>query len=339
MAIPQGRLSSVPQVGLILPPEDRPFYGLISYEKGPIAIEDTTQGMLYQNWTMNWDRATGNLNLSPETVGDPTTIINLPNLEYFTFTWDQAGRVSLTYTDDVSSYLYWYDTEAGQTVTTDLGADVRTPSLSLDDRRSAENTVNDMLLWYIKGTTGNYNLYMRRQRDRFLNEYLMLTGLTEGHIHTVGMGDNFRVHLLMSGPSPIPEPPPVTGLTPSQILTIVNNAASIGFMSLYQFPQVSFDSLFGQSIDGPNVTAVIEAGQSFSVYPTVPGMGIFIENDPMTASMVTTLVCWPNGFVGGSNTYLGTQEGLYLPLQENRPWVIMVASNTGYAKITKKMIP
>jgi hypothetical protein len=180
---------------------------------------------------------------------------------------------------------------------------------------------------------------MKRQRDRFLVPLVMLTGLDKGYLMNVGMANNLRVHLKLSGDSPTPNPSPIEGMTPEQILNIVNNAASTGFMSLYQFPQVSFDSLFGQSIDGPDVTAVIESGRSFTIYPTLSGMGIYIENDPATAGRVTTLFCWPNGFVGGSNTYLGSQEGLHLPIQAGYPWVIMVASDTGYAKITKKMIP
>ena len=85
------------------------------------------------------------------------------------------------------------------TVTTDLGSDVITPSIALDDKRVSQNSANDMLLWYSKPDGGGaYNLYMLRQRDRFLTEYLMESGISTPYITKLGMNDGLRVQFTVS---------------------------------------------------------------------------------------------------------------------------------------------
>ena len=84
------------------------------------------------------------------------------------------------------------------TTTKDLGAAVITPSIYLDDKRAAESAANDMLLWYTKAEGGGtYELFMLRQRDRFLTEYSMATGLSNRRIKNVGMSDVLRVQIGM----------------------------------------------------------------------------------------------------------------------------------------------
>lgn len=213
MAIPQGRLSTELVEGAYREPENRKFYSLISYERGPIAIEDTSEGLLYQNWTMEWDADTGNFNLTGETTLVTTTVITVADVVSLSFTFDQNGRVTITYVTNVSSYLYWYDTALGSTVTADLGANVITPCIYLDDKRSMQSTASDMLLFYTKSDGGaTYTLYMLRQRDRYLTEYVLQTLLPNPYIHNVGMTSELRIQVMIKGKVPIlpyvPEPPP-----------------------------------------------------------------------------------------------------------------------------------
>ena len=89
------------------------------------------------------------------------------------------------------------------TVTTDLGVNVITPSLYMDDKRAIEYIVNDMLLWYTKDAGGGvYTLYMLRQRDRFLTEISMATGLEFPYLHNVGMDSGLRVQLILKASLP-----------------------------------------------------------------------------------------------------------------------------------------
>ena len=210
--IPQERLSTTPVPGLLSPPEGRVFYALTCYEKGPKAIEDTSEGLLYQDWTVTWDAETHILTALPETTGIAVSIQTIADLVSLSFTFDQNGRISFAYTTPVSSYLYWFDTGLGYTVTTDLGADCITPSLYLDDKRATQSSSSDMLLWYTKADgNGTFDLYQLLQRERFTIEHLEESGLPYAFLHNVGMTDKLRVQFVIKETIPnvpyVPEAP------------------------------------------------------------------------------------------------------------------------------------
>ena len=203
MAIPEGRLSTdwAATESQYSIPEDRVFYAYSNYERGPIAIEDTSEGLLYQTWTFSWDESTGDITATPETTGSPTVVHNIPACSLISCTFDQNGRVAIAYING-SSYLWWYDSALGSRTTKDLGNDVFSVSLYLDDKRSTQNTDNDMLLWYTKQNAGQWDLFMARQRDRFLTEYPMYTGLDVGFIHNSGMSYGLRGQLSIMSRAP-----------------------------------------------------------------------------------------------------------------------------------------
>jgi hypothetical protein len=203
MAIPQGRMSSTVVPGNYLVPADRAFYALSSYEMGPIAIENISAGLLNQVWTVDWNPNTHVLTATPEDSGLPITTLTIMDLVSLTFTFDQSGRISFTWTTTVSSFMYWYDTAIPGTVTTDLGAGVITPALTLDDKRRMQSGASDMLLWYTREDGGGtYDLYMALQRERFLTDYLMMSGLEYGFIHNIGMTDQLRLQLTVKNSPP-----------------------------------------------------------------------------------------------------------------------------------------
>ena len=203
MAIPEGRMSTEVVEGTFGIPENRVFYALTSYEMGPIAIEDTTEGLLYQVWVLTYDPATGVITATPETTGPAVEIATISGLISLSFTFDQNGRITYVYTTAVSAYMYWYDTALGHTTTTDLGSDCITPAILLDDKRNTQSNANDMLLWYTKDDGGGtYDLYMLRQRDRFLTEYLMESGLPYPYIHNIGMNNGLRLQLALKSTVP-----------------------------------------------------------------------------------------------------------------------------------------
>lgn len=208
MAIPEGRMSTITIEGNYLPPKDRISYPLSPYEVGPLAIEDTTLGLLYQNWSLSYDTNTGDITLTPETLGDPQVVLTVLDCVHISFTFDQAGHVTIAYSTNLSSYMYWYDTDLGTAVTTDLGPDALTPTVVLDDKRITQNTNNDILLWYTKSVGETWSLFMSLQRERFLTEYPMSTGLSAGNIRKAGMSSETRVQItLNSSAAGIPVPP------------------------------------------------------------------------------------------------------------------------------------
>lgn len=210
MAIPEGRLSTVAVPDEYLPPEGPVPHPLTTYEAGPYDVEDTTKGILYQTWRLTWDMGTGDFTLYAETEGWSYVIGNSFDVVSASFTFDKAGRVTFAWTNSVSSYLYWYDTGQGQTVTDDIGNDIFTPTVYLDDKRNTQNQANDMLLWYTKSDgAGKYNLYMKIQRERFLIEHEMATGLDAYYIIACGMHKGLRVQLQLRSigyGDPIPPP-------------------------------------------------------------------------------------------------------------------------------------
>jgi len=195
MAIPQGRLSTTIVPGVLLEPENIQELPLVSHERGPIAIEDTSQGLLNQNWTLTYNAGTGDMTATPETTGSPVIVLTVLGLTFFSFTFDQNARIVIAYSTLVSSYLYWFDTALGMTTTKDLGSIVITPFISLDDKRETQSALNDMLLWYLKPDGLTYELFMLLQRERFLTEYSMITGVVNPKLQKVGMTDELRIQI------------------------------------------------------------------------------------------------------------------------------------------------
>ena len=268
MAIPQGRLSTEVVEHKFVPPDERTFYALISYELGPVAVGDTSLGLLYQTWRVDWDGITGDVILTPETVGDPVIALMVEGLLYITFTFDTSGRISFAYTTTTSSYLYWYDSSLGMTVTTDLGSNVVTPSISLDDKRTTQNTANDMILWYTKDTGSTWTLYQRLQRDRFSVEYEMATGLLGGNLMNVGMAEGLRVQIGYTSRelTSVPPVPLDTTLTPQESYLILLEATS--FLDLTLLPNYTFEEVFGQSVDGADLAQAVTSGIIFTFNAT-----------------------------------------------------------------------
>ncbi len=199
MAIPQGRLSTTPVLGTYLPPEGIQFHPIDVDEIGPLAVGDTSQGLIYQTWRLSLDITTGDIILTPLATGAPVILANSAGITFLSFTFDQAARVSYTYTNNTSSYLYWYDTAIAQSVLVDLGSAVITPVIYLDDKRSSQNLANDMLLWYTKSDgAGKYKLYKKIQRERFLIEQEMAANLTQSRIVAMGMTSGLRIQMQLT---------------------------------------------------------------------------------------------------------------------------------------------
>lgn len=236
MAIPQGRMSTVPVIGEYLPPEGVSPHPYTTFERGPVDVEDTTKGLLYQDWQLVWEPGTGNFVLTARTTGESYIIGNSFLVTYASFTFDNSGRVTFAWSNDVSSYLYWYDTAQGQTVTDDLGVNVITPTIYLDDKRKTQDTANDMLLWYTKADgLGTYTLYMKEQRDRFLIEYEMATTLESYKITACGMTKELRVQIRLRGRGTIEIAPSGTSIVWAGTDIYANITGAVGQYSLVYF--------------------------------------------------------------------------------------------------------
>jgi len=204
MASPQDKMSSIPVANTYLDPDGYTRTLLEDWEAGPIALLDVSAGLFYQDWHLTWSFATNNFTVTPFRTGFPVEVLfAVPNVTQCSLAFDKNGHVNIAYTSNGLPYLYWYDTVAGEWLTTALPLNVNCPTLTLDDKRSMESANNDIILWWTElQEDGQSILYRALQRDRFdpLVPKFMQTGLPK-NIFKCGMHEGLRVQLSLSNSS------------------------------------------------------------------------------------------------------------------------------------------
>ena len=182
--------------GAFLAPDDltRPYF-LTDYEMGGIALQDPSEGLLYQQW-MCFKAANGDITLQPLTVGGPTIFGNYPEARELSFSFDQNMNAVVAWMAGDVLYYRWYDPDiSGYTVSEFSG---RGPFVTLDDKRdlATQLALNDIMVYYFRGN----ELFYRLQRDRYDTEYLALTFAgPRVWIRRCGMGRNTRLQLEFLG--------------------------------------------------------------------------------------------------------------------------------------------
>lgn len=147
---------------------------LVCWERGGLAIQNTSMGVDFQNWK-GICTAGGSCSIQAGELGAPVHLFDEPGTVEFSFCFDQNMRWQAANIVGTNLIFRWYDpTIPGYTSTT--YADVVSAKLTLDDKRDLEVQLgkSDVLLTYIKS---NNNLYFREQRDRYLVEYLLQSNL------------------------------------------------------------------------------------------------------------------------------------------------------------------
>jgi hypothetical protein len=141
----------------------------LDYERGGIGLSDPSQGLLVQDWRARLDGDA--VKVAPFPYEVETTLFSDPGITELSLAFDQNMRPAIAYMVGAQAKLWWFDQVANAVVTTNLDADVRSPFLSMDDKRGPATTSNrnDILLFYIRGA----NLCYRQQRDRFDTERVL----------------------------------------------------------------------------------------------------------------------------------------------------------------------
>lgn len=156
-------------------------------ESGGVAIQDPSEGLLYQVWKARLEN--DHVYISAENTPE-YSIFSGSGITEISFSFDQNMRFTLAYVENGNAKLYWYDsTTQGMTIT-NFGSSVKNPRITLDDKRSTQSENSDIIMVYIK----NMNLYYRQQRDRFSVEYLLKTGVSK--LKKIGMNDKLRLQFL-----------------------------------------------------------------------------------------------------------------------------------------------
>ena len=159
------------------------------FESGGIGIQDPSEGLNYQIWEA--------------VLSDDNVVLSSPNTPKFiaytgsniteiSFTFDRNMNFTLAFIQNGEAKLYWYDSQLGAMTTTNYGATVSSPRVSLDDKRDLQSAVSDVIFAYVKDN----NLCYRQQRDRFQTEYILKSGGVN-KLKKFGINTKYRLQFLI----------------------------------------------------------------------------------------------------------------------------------------------
>lgn len=190
--LPDNVLSSVPVRGNLTGARAMAVTRYIDYEDGGVALNDSSMGSQYQVWRARLIRNQVLLSApnTPEFV-----LFQGSGISEISFTFDQNMRPVLAFVQAGQPKIWWYDPSSSGQVVTNLPASAITPRVILDDKRAQENSISDVILAYVR----NGGLYYRQQRERYLIERLLASGITSG-ILRIGFSDQLRLQFMMEVP-------------------------------------------------------------------------------------------------------------------------------------------
>ena len=191
--IPENRLSTSAIAAGFIEQTARPSL-LVDYEMGGIALNDASQGLQVQLWTVRYDKATGDVLLSAPSAPE-TVAFNRPAVTELSLAFDQNMNPFIAFVQGGAAKFWWYDPLVpGQVFEESLIAAAITPRCTLDDKRGTQTANSDIILAYVRGGA----LYFRQQRDRYQVERLLQGGVNGG-LKWIGMNANFRLQFELEG--------------------------------------------------------------------------------------------------------------------------------------------
>lgn len=166
----------------------------VDYQDGGIAIQDASQGLLYQRWRARLiDSGEDSSHVLLDSPNTPEFVLyQLPNITEISISFDQNMRPALAYVDGSGSHLWWYNSQSESMQVTSI--DGISPRIALDDPRligSQGYQTNDIILGYLR----DGNFYYRQQRDRFEIERLLRSGVNSRLIK-LGLNRQLRLQFM-----------------------------------------------------------------------------------------------------------------------------------------------
>lgn len=182
--IPSHSITPTPQIWYYLFPDDREPSLIEDFELGGIELSDSSQGLRVQVWRAFLSGGVNFIqNVMIESPTHPASVLfTAQGVTQVALAFDQNMHPFIAFVQNGQARFWWFDpTIPGQTFT-NLPVGSITPAASLDDKRQETIASSDTILSYIRAGT----LYWREQRDRFLIEYTVATGVT-GELIRTGM--------------------------------------------------------------------------------------------------------------------------------------------------------
>lgn len=195
MAFPDNRLSVPPVPSAFIGSGSEPLLSRTrDFIDGPIAEQDPTQGLAYQQWRAYIKGSTVYVEADNT---PPRAILSSPEPSAFTdisIAFNQNADLHYVYVEQGKAKFYWFDTLTSSFQTMLLPEGIRTPKITLDDKRPQQSGRSDIILSYVKADN---KLYFRMQRERFGVEHLLDDGPFIS-IKRLYMNDGYRLQWLMT---------------------------------------------------------------------------------------------------------------------------------------------
>lgn len=178
-------VSSTPIIGDILQPNNSLKLPLSDWEMGGVALGNPSQGNNVKPWKASYNSSTGEISL--EAFDVPATVVYTQlGITWLSFCFDQNMKFLFAFTSTPGTIgtLRWYDPAPAAYVNTSFGTNVRTPHITMDEKVELSSATNDVILTYVDGS----DIFLRVQRERFLDAHLVGSGLSPGQkIKNFGM--------------------------------------------------------------------------------------------------------------------------------------------------------
>lgn len=186
--LPKHKLSSISQPDDWLYAYPTDYSPLIDYEMGGVELNDPSQGLDSTLWKLELNKQTGELKLGKHGE-DGEVLLTDKAIKKVSLAFDLNARPAYVLEYDNHVKFTYYDTVTSQNVTVNFDG-VRSPYITLDDRRVENSAGSDILFCYIKGQ----QLCVRYQRDRYTVEHILHDLPHDNYmLERVGMAVNLRI--------------------------------------------------------------------------------------------------------------------------------------------------
>ena len=185
--LPNNQWSSQAVVDDLLNPRDKvKVNATTSSDNGPVAIQNTSKGLMAKIWTASYNSVTGSV-----TLQDGTNLFTDVNLKELSLTFNQSGNPFVAFRSATRIKIWWYDPLLSNYTIKDVTTGDQ-PFCYLDERRPEFSANSDVFLLYHR----DGEIFYRLQRDRFDVEYSTgIIGGTDIVIECFGMAKNNRLQI------------------------------------------------------------------------------------------------------------------------------------------------
>lgn len=187
--IPDYVLSTEPQGGELLYPDNVETTALYDLEMGGVALNDPNQGLDLKAWIAVVEPSVG-ITLEPVNKSQPKTL-QVPGVDisFVSLAFDTNMQPAIVYVQAGVTKFRWFDTTIPAFVTSEFSG-VRSPRAATDDKRGLVAGTTDVILAYIKA---NKTLAYRMQRERYTVERDLKSGIPDDvFLKQMGMNTAFR---------------------------------------------------------------------------------------------------------------------------------------------------